>query len=259
MGFTNVKVEIVDSIAKVIVDNPPANTLSTATLKGLDDAISTIEANDQVKVIIITGAGKFFVAGADIKEFTQVKDGEQGEAMARVGQQLVDRIENLKKPVIAAINGACLGGGLELAMACHIRVSAHSAKLGLPELNLGLIPGFGGTQRLPRIVGFSKATELILTSEMVSGEQAEKMGLVNYSVPLEELENTVQQLAEKIAGKSSATIALALEAIAAAQKGNLQEGLIKEAALFGKAFTTEDQKEGVQAFIEKRPPQFKNR
>jgi len=170
----------------------------------------------------------------------------------------MDRIEAFPKPVIAAINGAALGGGLELAMACHIRIAADAAKLGLPEINLGLIPGFGGTQRLPRLIGRGKATELILTGEMIPAEEALRLGLVNRVVPLERLMADALALAERIAAKSAMTTALALEALQGVE-APLTEGLDREARLFGRAFATEDSREGVQAFLEKRPPRFRDR
>lgn len=179
--------------------------------------------------------------------------------MAKRGQKLFDRLESFPKPIIAAINGACLGGGLELAMACHIRLAAPEAKLGLPELNLGLIPGYGGTQRLPRLVGRGKATQMILTSEMIGGEEALRIGLVEAVYPLDELLAKAKELAAVIAQKSSVTMKLALNAIHTGMTDGPVAGIEQEAKLFGQAFGTEDIKEGVAAFLEKRKPQFADR
>ncbi|GEN36681.1 MULTISPECIES: enoyl-CoA hydratase [Aneurinibacillus] len=258
MEFTNVKLEAANKVAYLSIDVPPANTLSSATLTGLGDAFNYIEGIDDIKVIVLTGAGKFFVAGADIKEFTGAFDNvEQAEQMARAGQKLFDRIESFSKPVIAAINGAALGGGLELAMACHIRYAAEEAKLGLPELNLGLIPGFGGTQRLARLTNKAKALELILTSQFVDGREAERIGLVNRAVPLDSLMDEVKRVAELIAlEKSAVSVRAALEAVTYGLAVGQEKGTEKEAVLFGQLFASDDMKEGVNAFIEKRKAQF---
>lgn len=261
MSFTNLDLQVRNRIAYVTINNPPANVLSTRTIQQLSDCIEEIAENTEVKSVILTGAGKFFVAGADIKEFeTAFGNKEKGEEMSRTAQRLFDRIEQLKKPVIAAINGACLGGGLELAMSCHLRIAADEAKLGLPELKLGLIPAFGGTQRLARITNQAKALELILTSKFITGEEAERMGLVNQSVPLEEVIPTAEQLAHSITGeKSAVSVAAALEAVTKGLETTLDEGLKLEAEFFGELFKTEDMQEGVLAFIEKRQAQFKDK
>lgn len=258
MEFTNVKLEVTNRVAYVRIDVPPANTLSSATLAGLSDVFDHIEGDDDSKVIVVTGAGKFFVAGADIKEFTHAfGSAEKGEQMARTGQKLFDRIENFSKPVIAAVNGAALGGGLELAMACHMRYVAEDAKLGLPELNLGLIPGFGGTQRLARLTNKAKAVELILTSEFIDGREAERIGLANRALPLDSLMDEVKKVAEKIAlEKSAVSIRASLKAVTHGLLAGQESGMDTEAVLFGELFTSEDMKEGVNAFIEKRKAQF---
>src|SRR5207245_9544575 len=174
-----VTVTAADSIATVTLNNPPSNLLTTSVLKELDQAFGKLEADDAVRVIILTASGKFFSPGADIKELAELNTVHQGSELSGRGQALLNRVERFDKPVIAAINGACLGGGLELAMACHIRVAAAGILFGLPEIKLGLIPGFGGTQRLPRIIGPSKAAELILPGETVNSEEALHMGLLN--------------------------------------------------------------------------------
>ncbi|AMA72047.1 MULTISPECIES: enoyl-CoA hydratase [Aneurinibacillus] len=258
MEFTNVKLEVANRVAYISIDVPPANTLSSATLSGLSDAFHYAGNNEEIKVVVVTGAGKFFVAGADIKEFTGAFDNpEKAEQMARTGQRLFDRIENFQKPVIAAINGAALGGGLELAMACHMRFAAEDAKLGLPELNLGLIPGFGGTQRLARLTNKAKALELILTSQFIDGKEAERIGLVNRAVPLASLMDEVKKFAEFIAlQKSAISIRAALTAVTYGLCTGPESGMEKEAKLFGELFVSDDMKEGVNAFIEKRKAQF---
>lgn len=251
-------VQVVDRVALVAINNPPANVLSKSMFEQLSELLDQWENDEQIKAIVLTGEGRFFIAGADIKEFTQLQS-DDAAAMSVQGQQVFDRMEKFPKPIIAAINGACLGGGLELAMACHIRLAAADARLGLPELNLGLIPGYGGTQRLPRLVGRGKATQLILTSEMISGEEAQRIGLVDAIYPVEQIVDEAKKLAEAIAQKSAVTIKLALQAIHASEELSLSEGLEYEAKLFGEAFATEDAKEGVAAFLEKRKPQFADR
>jgi enoyl-CoA hydratase len=261
MEFTNVKLEVANKVAYISIDVPPANTLSSATLSGLRAAFDHVANDAQVKVVVVTGAGKFFVAGADIKEFTSAFDNkEKAEQMARDGQQLFDRIENFAKPVIAAINGAALGGGLELAMACHMRFAAEEARLGLPELNLGLIPGFGGTQRLARLTNKAKALELILTSQFIDGKEAERIGLVNRAIPLASLMEEVKKVAELIAlEKSAVSVRAALEAVTYGLVAGQESGTDREAKLFGELFVSEDMKEGVNAFIEKRKAEFKDK
>ncbi|NGQ94418.1 enoyl-CoA hydratase [Brevibacillus sp. SYP-B805] len=258
MTYTHLRLAVEDRVAVLTINHPPANALNQTALQELDSVLTQLESDPQVKAIVLTGEGRFFVAGADIKEFTRL-DGGQAKALAEKGQRLFDRIERFPKPVIAAINGACLGGGLELAMACHIRLAAPEAKLGLPELNLGLIPGYGGTQRLPRLVGRGVATRMILTSEMIGGEEAHRIGLVEAVYPLEELLDQAKQLAQTIAQKSSVAIRLALDAIHSGFELGMAEGLGREAELFGEAFRSEDVKEGVSAFLEKRKPQFQDR
>jgi enoyl-CoA hydratase/carnithine racemase len=251
-----VTVSIAERIATVTVNNPPSNLLGTPVLKELDELFGRLEADDTVRVVILTASGKFFCPGADIKELVQLNTVQQGSELSGRGQALLNRIERFDKPVIAAINGACLGGGLELAMACHMRVAAAGALLGLPEIKLGLIPGFGGTQRLPRIIGPSKAAELILTGETVTSEEALTWGLVNWVVPAQEVLLKAQALAGKITAKGRLATRAALRAIRASLDNPLAEGLAHEAELFGELCATPDKKEGTMAFLEKRPPRF---
>ncbi|MEW9673449.1 enoyl-CoA hydratase [Ammoniphilus sp. 3BR4] len=259
MQLQKVKMRVESQIAYITITNPPANALDQQTLQELEQVMNAVACDSEIKVVVLTGEGKMFIAGANIKEFTLIDQENLGTEFARKGQQVFQKIEQLKKPVIAMINGACLGGGLELAMACHIRIAADTAKLGLPELNLGLIPGFGGTQRLVRLTNRGKATELVLTGDMIDGKEASLIGLVSKSVPLDELEATVKQMAEKISAKSSVSIGAALSAMDQGIVFGQEKGYLSEAELFGSLFTTEDAKEGIQAFIEKRPPIFRNR
>ncbi|QPA30299.1 enoyl-CoA hydratase [Thermaerobacillus caldiproteolyticus] len=246
-------------VATVSLLHPPANALSSAVLKELSMLLEQLETDDKVRVILLHGEGRFFSAGADIKEFTAVSSREQAAKLARAGQQVMEQIEQFPKPIIAAIHGAALGGGLELAMSCHIRIVAENAKLGLPELQLGIIPGFAGTQRLPRYVGFGKAAEMMWTSEPITGTEAVQWGLANRAVPEEQLLEEAKTLANKIAQKSPISIRATLQLLNAAKEKSFHEAVRYEAELFGNVFTSEDAKEGVQAFIEKRSPQFQGK
>jgi len=251
--------DIKEQIATLTIQSPPANALSTVLLNDLSSHLDEIEANKSVKAVILKAEGRFFSAGADIKEFTSLQEASDYEATAKIGQNLFNRMETFHVPIIAAIHGAALGGGLELAMACHIRVVTKDAKLGLPELTLGIIPGFAGTQRLPELVGNPKAYEMILTGDAISGEEAAKLGLANHAVGEEELETTVQTIASKIIAKSKPTITKVMELIPYAKVASFQSGIDAEAKAFGEIFGNEDAKEGVQAFIEKRKPNFKDK
>ncbi|NSL51546.1 enoyl-CoA hydratase [Calidifontibacillus erzurumensis] len=257
MNYFTVQIE--EKVATIILNRPPANALASDVLKELSLVLDEVEKNEDVRVLLLKGEGRFFSAGADIKEFTEV-DSEQGfKEIAERGQQLFNRIENFPKPVIAAIHGAALGGGLELAMACHIRLAGENAKLGLPELQLGIIPGFAGTQRLPRLVGVPKAAEMMFTSEPVTGKQAAALGLVNHAYPEEVLFEEAEKLARKIAAKSPISLRHTIELLQYAKGASFEKGVSQEASLFGKIFFTEDAKEGIQAFIEKRSPEFKGK
>ncbi|MGG3918623.1 enoyl-CoA hydratase [Parageobacillus thermoglucosidasius] len=246
-------------VADVAFSRPPANALSSAVLKELSSLLDELEADENVRVVLLRGEGRFFSAGADIKEFTSIKSNEEAVKLSKAGQQVLERIERFTKPVIAAVHGAALGGGLELAMSCHVRIVSENAKLGLPELQLGIIPGFAGTQRLPRYVGFSKAAEMMWTSEPITGTEAVQWGLASKAVPEEQLLEEAKKLAKKIAQKSPISIRATLQLLNAFKEKSFQEAVREEAELFGSVFTTEDAKEGVRAFIEKRPPSFQGK
>jgi enoyl-CoA hydratase len=248
-----------DMVATITIQRPPANALSSNLLKELSAVLDEVESNDDIRVILIHGEGKFFSAGADIKEFTAVQTGEDFSKLAEYGQNLFERIETFSKPIIAVIHGAALGGGLELAMACHLRLVSENAKLGLPELQLGIIPGFAGTQRLPRYVGIAKAAEMMFTSEPITGTEAVQYGLANQAYPESELLDNAYRIAKKIAKKSPISLKAAIELLNCAKTEEYYRGVKKEAELFGKVFATEDAQEGIRAFIEKREPSFKGK
>lgn len=244
-------------IAEITLQRPPANALSSQVLKELSSVLDEIESNKEIKVLLLRGEGRFFSAGADIKEFTTITSAEDFSDLARLGQKLFDRMEKYPKPIIAAIHGAALGGGLELAMACHFRLVSETAKLGLPELQLGLIPGFAGSQRLPKFVGTARAAEMLFTSEPITGLEAVQYGLANHAYPEEDLLDHAFTLAKKIAKKSIGSLKAAIELLNFSKTNEFYKGADREAELFGQVFMSADGKEGIQAFIEKREPEFK--
>lgn len=255
MSYQNILLESEDKIAIITINRPQSlNALNSTTISELSTALGEVEQNPDIRVVILTGSGeKAFVAGADIKEFSDFGT-EAAEKLARDGQQnLFDKIENLKKPVIAAVNGFALGGGLELAMACHIRYASDNAKLGLPEVTLGLIPGYGGTQRLPKLVGKGLANEMIFSAKMISADRAKETGLVNEVFSQEELLSKTKELAQAISKNSPMAIS---KAIAAVNLSDTAEGFENEIKAFGALFEMDDKKEGVTAFLEKRKPTF---
>ncbi|SFD59240.1 short chain enoyl-CoA hydratase [Lentibacillus persicus] len=257
MGTLNYEVK--DNVAVLTIQSPPANALSSALLNDLTEKLDEIETDNTVKAVVLNGEGKFFSAGADIKEFTSLQEASDFKALAERGQKLFDRVENFSIPVIAAIHGAALGGGLELAMACHIRIVSEEAKLGLPEVTLGIIPGFAGTQRLPHYVGTAKAYEMILTGKPISGKEANEAGLANQTVQEGAVFDTAFKLAETIAVKSKLTINAVMDLIPYAKTEQFSQGVTKEADTFSGIFGSEDAKEGIQAFIDKRKPNFQDK
>ncbi|MBT8283351.1 MAG: enoyl-CoA hydratase/isomerase family protein [Muriicola sp.] len=257
MSYNNLIVELDDYIALVMINRPKKlNALNTATIKELHLAFKSLENNKKVRAIILTGAGeKAFVAGADISEFSHFNT-KQGGQLAAQGQELLfDFIENLNKPVIAAVNGFALGGGLELAMSCHFRIASHNARMGLPEVSLGVIPGYGGTQRLPQLIGKGRAMEMIMTGGMIDVERAIEFGLVNHIAASEELIDFCKDIAKKIAKNSPKAISQAIKAINAGFKNEVN-GFEVEIEAFGQCFGTDDFKEGTSAFLEKRKASF---
>ncbi|MEH3113691.1 enoyl-CoA hydratase/isomerase family protein [Pedobacter terrae] len=256
MAYQNLISELKENILYVTINREKAlNALNKDTLAELAEVIAFAGKTDDVRGVILTGAGeKAFVAGADIKEFSDYS-GKQGEDLAKAGQDNVfNAIENSSKPFIAAINGFALGGGLELAMACHMRIASDHAKLGLPEVTLGLIPGYGGTQRLTQLVGKGKAIEMITTANMITASAAENIGLVNYVVPQPDLISKAEELLNVIKQRAPLAVSAAIKAVIAAV--NNKDGYATEIEAFGKCFETVDFKEGVTAFVEKRKPNF---
>ncbi|MFA3782775.1 enoyl-CoA hydratase-related protein [Melioribacteraceae bacterium 4301-Me] len=260
MNFKNLLVEKKDTIAIVTVNRPDKlNALNGETLEELRDLFESLQDDNSVNVIIITGAGeKAFVAGADISELNKL-DETTAKDFVEKGQSVFDLIENLGKPVIAAVNGFALGGGCELALACHIRIASERAKFGQPEVNLGIIPGYGGTQRLSRLINTGRAIEIILSGDMISAEEALKYGLINRISRHEELLGDAVELAKKICSKGQIAVRSALKAIVATNYLHLNDGLKLESDLFAECCATEDFKEGTSAFLEKRKPNFKNK
>jgi enoyl-CoA hydratase len=257
MDYNNILVEKEKNIQLITINRPDKlNALNKVTIEELSNAFITAEAEAEVKAIIITGSGeKAFVAGADISEFHQFSIDQGKELSAKGHEILFNLVENLTTPVIAAVNGFALGGGLELAMSAHIRVASDNAKLGLPEVTLGVIPGYGGTQRLSHLVGKGKAFEMIMTAEMISAEDALALGLVNHVVTQEELLEKVKAIATKICRNSPVAISSAIRSINAGYKDGV-DGYQAEINEFGKCFGTEDFKEGTTAFMEKRRAVF---
>ncbi len=260
MKFENLLVEIEGDIAIVTINRQQKlNALNRQTLKELASLLDELEQDGNVKGILLTGAGeKAFVAGADLKEI-QALDGEAAIAFARFGQALFSRIENFPKPVVALVNGFALGGGCELAMACHMRLASENAKFGQPEINLGIIPGYGGTQRLSRLVGKGIALEMLLTGDMIDAQKALAIGLVNQVTPANQLLESGKALLKKITSKGAVAVQSILQSVNQGLDLPLANGLEVEAMHFGRVCATEDKQEGIAAFFEKRRPQFKGR
>ncbi|HYK43780.1 MAG TPA: enoyl-CoA hydratase-related protein [Parafilimonas sp.] len=259
MTYQTLLTSLDDNIYIITVNRPDKlNALNRTVIEELSSAVDEVYSNDQIKSAVITGAGeKAFVAGADISEFLQL-NADEGEALAKRGQQMVfDKIENSRKPIVAAVNGFALGGGCELALACHFIIASDNAKFGQPEVNLGLIPGYGGTQRLTQLIGRNRAMQLIMTGEMIKAEDAEKYGIVNKVVSQKQLLEEVKTILQVIHAKSPLAISKIIETIN--NFDHTQQGYDFEMQKFGECFGTEDMKEGVHAFLEKRKPLFKGR
>jgi len=256
----NVRIDIRDGIAIVTVDRPKVlNALNVQTVEELREAFEQLRADDSVRAVIVTGGGeKAFVAGADINELAKITP-VTGKEVAEKGQRIFRDIETFPKPVIAAINGFALGGGCELALACHIRIASESAQLGLPEVTLGIIPGYGGTQRMARLLGKGKALELICTGDRIGAAEAERIGLVNRVVPADQLMAVAEELAGKIASRGPLAVRAAIEAVMIGSDMGFEEGQFLEATLFGLLASSDDMKEGMAAFLEKRKAEFKGK
>jgi enoyl-CoA hydratase len=259
MNFSTIKTSLDNNNILTIIINRPEklNALNKIVLNELEQIIQTVYDDKKIKAAIITGEGnKAFIAGADISEFTEVGD-EHGAELAKRGQQIFFKIENCTKPVVAAVNGFALGGGCELAMACHFRLASDKAKFGQPEVNLGLIPGYGGTQRLTMLVGKGKAMELMMSGAMIDAAEAKDLGLVNYVTNSENLIEKTKQILNVILTKSPVAVSKVIAAVNAFYQAD-KNGYNEEIKLFGEVFISDDKKEGTAAFIEKRKPSFKD-
>ncbi len=249
--------ELKNGIQTITINRPDKlNALNRTVLNELADAIQKVYDDKDIKAVIITGQGqKAFVAGADIAEFNEVPE-DKGETFARRGQEIFFKIENSPKPIIAAVNGFALGGGCELSMACHFRIASENAKFGQPEVNLGIIPGYGGTQRLPMLIGKGKAMELLISGNMIDANEAYSIGLVNYVVSQTELLDKCKEIINVILSKSPVAVSKVIQAVNAYYSPG-KNGYEEEANLFGEAFSSNDRTEGTAAFVEKRKPNFK--
>lgn len=259
LNFTKLIIEQQEGICIVKINNPQAmNALNSTILSELDSVFDHIASDDSISVVILTGEGRAFVAGADIAQMSGM-DAKEGKAFGEQGAALFRKIELLEKPVIAAINGFALGGGCELSMCCDIRIASSKAKMGQPEVGLGITPGFSGTQRLPRIVGIGRAKELIFTADVIDANEAYRIGLVNKVVEPEALMDTAVAMAQKIAKKAPIAVKYSKEAINKGLQCDMDTAIAVEANLFGLCFATEDQKEGMKAFLEKREAKYSNK
>jgi enoyl-CoA hydratase len=260
MAYENLLYEVKDSIARITFNRPTVlNALNRKTIEELGECLKAARHDDAVRVLILTGAGeKAFVAGADINELAK-QTPVNGKEFALFGQEVIHRLETIGKPSIAAINGFALGGGCEVALACTMRIASKNAKLGQPEVKLGILPGYGGSQRLPRLCGKGVAQELILTGEMITADEALRIGLVNRVVELSELLATAEAIAKKIVANAPLAVKYAMEAVERGMEMPQEEGMFLEATLFGLCCATEDMREGTRAFLEKRPAKFEGR
>lgn len=256
MSYQFLTLEVSGRIATLTVNRPDKlNALNDATIAELGTAIDEVRSRDDVAGVIVTGAGRAFIAGADISELAG-KTSTEARTLARRGQEIFRKYETCSKPVIAAVNGFALGGGCELALACHIRIASDKAKFGQPEVKLGTCPGYGGTQRLARLVGKGRAIQLITTAEMIDAAEAYRIGLVNKVVPSDELMGAASEMMNQIIANGPLAVALSIDAIDRGLEMPLEDGLILEADHFGTLASTEDMKEGTKAFLEKRAPVF---
>jgi enoyl-CoA hydratase/carnithine racemase len=254
-----VHVNVTDRVALLEIDHPPLNELDEPTFKALESALDQAMADERVKVIVITGKGRSFIAGAGIGELQAISNPDEARDRAQSGHDLLHKVERSPKPVIAAINGRyCLGGGNELAMACHFRIAEEKVKFGQPEIKLGIIPGWGGTQRLPRLVGVAKAIELILTGDPIRAKEAHRVGLVNKVVPEGTGVQAAMRLAKRLSSLSGPALARSLDAIYAGVEMSLDKGIAYEAGLFGELANTDDKREGLEAFVQGRRPEFRD-
>ncbi len=260
MAYENLLYEVKDGIARITFNRPTVlNALNRKTIEELGDCLHAARKDESVRVLILTGAGeKAFIAGADINELAKQTPVE-GKEFSLFGQEVIHRLETMGKPSIAAINGFALGGGCELALACTIRIASKNAKLGQPEVKLGILPGYGGSQRLPRLCGKGVAHELVLTGEMITAEEAARVGLVNRVVELNELLPAAEAIAKKIIANAPLAVKYAMEAVERGMEMPQEEGLFLEATLFGLCCATEDMREGTRAFLEKRAAKFEGR
>lgn len=260
MNYKNILLEIKNNTAVLTINRPDKlNALNSGTMDELEKAFIELETNEEVRTVVLTGSGeKAFVAGADISEINKL-DMINGKEFAERGQRIFNLIENFNKPVIAAVNGFALGGGCELALSCHIRIASENAKFGQPEVNLGIIPGYGGTQRLTRLINSGRAMEYILTGDLIDANEALRIGLISKVYPQIELLNKAIEMANKIGLKAGHAVTEAIKAIKIADQVSAREGQIYEASLFAICCGTEDFKEGTSAFLEKRKANFKNK
>jgi enoyl-CoA hydratase len=256
MTKTYIEFEKKDKLVIIKLNNPPVNSLNLSLMDQLNETLSQIEKDEMMRVVILTGKGKFFAAGGDIQELEKINTSLEGVQLSDHIHSIFNKIETFPKPIIAAINGACLGGGLELALACHLRIVDEEALLGFPEINLALIPGGGGTQRLPQVIGKAKAYEMILSGEALDAKEAYRIGLVNVVTPKGECMAYAERYGQEVSQKAFPAVSAAVKAVQASKGDGREEGMRKEAELFGHLFETPEKKEGVKAFLEKRKPIF---
>ena len=246
-------------IALMKINNPPMNALDEQVMFEMEDCARRIPSDEKVKVVIVTGEGPTFVVGADINKVSEVDTVKKGIDATSKAHAILNLIENSRKPYIAAVNGLCLGGGTELALACHLRIAGDQAQMGLPEIMLGIMPGFGGTQRSARLLGTARALEIMLTGKFIDMKEAERIGLVNRVVPNDNVLDEAMKLAKSISSKGQVAVRAIVEAVMEGVKLPLDDGLALESRLFGRLAESEDKKEGIKAFFEKRKPVFKDR